>query len=167
MYYSDDTGILTAEKCSPDTFMLDAECAGTPYEIIYNVVFGVMVNDDPSTFNSDLTVNIEIGNTCLADTVAINHLLVGQQSVIQDQSGFTYVLSLPSGELLVEPILTQDYSFCPVMATLVETSATGVDPSLITFNPTTGSFVIDSADKMLHGVTMDFELTIKPALNTL
>jgi hypothetical protein len=80
----DANHVLSIGKCTPSTFALDWECANDPYEIVYDIVFHVTANGDPITLNTDLDVRVEIGNTCLADAVAIQNLIDDSNIIVQE-----------------------------------------------------------------------------------
>lgn len=61
------TNVITAEKCSTRYASTDPDCAGTPFESIYDIVFMVTVDNDPTTLNTDLQFTIQIGNICEND----------------------------------------------------------------------------------------------------
>lgn len=64
------TNIITAEKCSARYANDDADCLGTPYESIYDIVFLVTVDNDPTTLNTDLQFTVQIGNICVNDEIS-------------------------------------------------------------------------------------------------
>jgi hypothetical protein len=78
-----DNKILKIGKCSTSTFSSDPECSKDPYSIIYDIVFHVTANNDASTLNTELDVRVEIGNTCLKDSLTIAALLVGTSTVVK------------------------------------------------------------------------------------
>jgi len=43
----------------------------------------VTANNDASTLNTELDVRVEIGNTCLKDSLTIAALLVGTSTVVK------------------------------------------------------------------------------------
>ena len=52
----------------------------------------------------------------------------------------------------IVPSLEQDYSFCPITATLTELSASGIDPTSIQFNPYTGGFTVGTSNRAMHNL---------------
>jgi len=70
--YSQQAAMMRVGKCSLATYASDPDCATqVPYEIIYDIVFEVTADNDPSTTNRDISMTVEIGNTCLEDYVVI------------------------------------------------------------------------------------------------
>ena len=164
--YEDQSATLVAGKCSSTTFSMDPECAYEPYEIIYDVVFVVSANNMASV-NTALQVRVEIGNSCLTDSVAIESLIVDGTPLINDSNPeIIYVINDDAQTVTIVPNLNQGYNFCPVTATLNELSATGIDPSTIVFNPYTGGFEVATADRAMHNVQTSWELVIIPTYNS-
>lgn len=64
------------------------------------------------------------------------------------------------------PNIVRTYSFCPVTCTLTELTSSGIDPNIIKFTPSTGSFTINTNNKALHNVSTNWSLACRPVYNT-
>jgi len=52
--YDAEARMLYIEKCSAATFDIDTDCASSPYEIVYDIMFAVTANNEPISLNTDL-----------------------------------------------------------------------------------------------------------------
>jgi len=153
------------EKCSATTSFADPDCANDPYEIIFDIVFAVE-STGASNVNTDLEVRVEVGNTCLTDTLAISKLTADGSVEVMESDAVTYLLTVPSTPSELLPTMLQGYSFCPYQCTLVETSALGIVGSVISFNQNTGAIQVDTDTRELHGYTLDLKMSCSPSYNT-
>lgn len=76
------------------------------------------------------------------------------------------MLRQPAVASVAVPTIAHTYSFCPVTCTLTELTSSGINPNIIKFTPSTGSFTINTNDKTLHNVLTNWQLTCRPIYNT-
>lgn len=133
--WSESTSTIFVSKCSQDVFSFDPECQNDPYEIVYDIVILVRATvDGQFTTNTELSFTVEIGNTCLDDTVTVQYLSTDDGTAYVDGSSINYVLaSSVDNAMIITPFITQMYSFCPITASLTGPTQTG-----ISFNQNTG-----------------------------
>lgn len=163
--YNSDHELIIG-KCSTTTMEMDDDCKYEPYEIIYDIVFMVTANNMPSTMNMDLEVRVEIGNSCLADTVAIQNMILDGQALSNTENPeIVYIINQDAQTITIAPSLNQDYSFCPVTASLTELTASGIDPTSISFDPYTGGFTVGTGNRAMHNVITTWRLDISPTYN--
>lgn len=73
--WTESLSTISVSKCSSDVFSFDPECQNDPYEIVYDIVILVKATvDGQFATSTELSFTVEIGNTCLDDTVTLQFL---------------------------------------------------------------------------------------------
>lgn len=115
---------------------------------MYDIVLRVVIPENPvEVVNTDVSFSIEIGNTCIEDT-----LTIVPRGLVQ------YWIKKPPVVLLDQIRIQQTYSFCPFTCTLQYRNGLVFEPYPVeiinTWNPHTGEYSVFTGDKTLAGQLM-------------